>query len=149
MAAPLLSEQSPATASPRRPISILFLAAAAGAILYVIGELYHVARRAEVKTAAAFGLLVGFLVANGAELVLGMSGWLAACNLPLKIGNGTAATCDTERLSRGLASGLAMRFLSLRERMEKLTAFLELQAAIRVCGKLLDRLRDFFQTRRR
>ena len=57
-----------------RPISILFLAVAAGAILYVIGELYHVARRAEVKTAAAFGLLVGFLVANGTELVLEMSG---------------------------------------------------------------------------
>ena len=56
------------------PISILFLAVAAGAILYVIGELYHVARRAELKTPATLGLLVGFLVANGTELVLEMSG---------------------------------------------------------------------------
>jgi ZIP family zinc transporter len=55
-------------------ISILFLALAAGAILYVIGELYHVARQAELKTSAAIGLLVGFLVANGTELILEMSG---------------------------------------------------------------------------
>jgi len=40
----------------------------------VIGELYHVARQAELKTSAAIGLLVGFLVANGTELILEMSG---------------------------------------------------------------------------
>jgi ZIP family zinc transporter len=55
-------------------ISILFLALAAGAILYVIGELYHVARRAEMKHAATWGLLTGFLLAYGTELVLEISG---------------------------------------------------------------------------
>jgi hypothetical protein len=42
--------------------------------LYVIGELYHVARRAGVKHAAAWGLLIGFFLAYGTELVLEMSG---------------------------------------------------------------------------
>jgi ZIP family zinc transporter len=56
------------------PISILFLALAAGAILYVIGELYDVSRRAGLKTAATCGLLIGFLVAYGTELILEMSG---------------------------------------------------------------------------
>jgi zinc transporter, ZIP family len=55
-------------------ISILFLALAAGAILFVIGELYHVARRAGLKHAATWGLLVGFFLAYGTELVLEMSG---------------------------------------------------------------------------
>lgn len=57
-----------------QPISILFLALAAGAILYVIGELYHVARRADVKYIAMGGLLTGFLLAYGTEIVLEMAG---------------------------------------------------------------------------
>ncbi len=57
-----------------QPISILFLALAAGAILYVIGELFHVARRAGAKYVAMGGLLIGFLLAYGTELVLELSG---------------------------------------------------------------------------
>ncbi len=55
-------------------LSILFLALAAGAILYVIGELYHVARRPGVKQLAMSGLLVGFLVAYGTDLILKIAG---------------------------------------------------------------------------
>jgi len=55
-------------------LSILFLALAAGAILYVIGELYHVARRPGLKHVAMWGLLVGFVLAYGTELVLQVVG---------------------------------------------------------------------------
>jgi hypothetical protein len=55
-------------------VSILFLALAAGAILYVIGELYHVARRPGVKSIAMTGLLVGFFVAYGTDLILKIAG---------------------------------------------------------------------------
>jgi ZIP family zinc transporter len=57
-----------------QPLSILFLALAAGAILYVIGELFHSARRPGLKQIAMWGLLVGFLLAYGTELVLEMAG---------------------------------------------------------------------------
>lgn len=57
-----------------QPLSILFLAVAAGAILFVIGELYHVARRSGMKYAAMWGLLVGFLLAYATELVLELAG---------------------------------------------------------------------------
>ena len=56
------------------PLSVLFLALASGAILYVIGELFHVARRPGLKAVAMWGLLVGFLVAFGTELVLEIAG---------------------------------------------------------------------------
>jgi ZIP family zinc transporter len=55
-------------------LSVLFLSLAAGAILYVIGELYHVARRPGLKHLAMSGLLIGFVLAYGAELVLGLAG---------------------------------------------------------------------------
>jgi zinc transporter, ZIP family len=55
-------------------LSVLFLSLAAGAILYVIGELYHVARRPGLKHLAMSGLLVGFVLAYGTELVLGIVG---------------------------------------------------------------------------
>ncbi len=55
-------------------LSILFLSLAAGAILYVIGELYHVARRPGLKHMAMWGLLVGFLLAYGTELILKIAG---------------------------------------------------------------------------
>jgi ZIP family zinc transporter len=55
-------------------LSVLFLALAAGAILYVIGELYHVARRPGLKHLAMSGLLIGFVLAYGTELVLGFVG---------------------------------------------------------------------------
>ena len=57
-----------------QPLSVLFLALAAGAILYVIGELYHVARRPGLKQTAMAGLLLGFLLAYGTELVLTAAG---------------------------------------------------------------------------
>ncbi|MBI1802431.1 MAG: ZIP family metal transporter [Chloroflexi bacterium] len=57
-----------------QPLSILFLALAAGAILYVISELYHVARRSGTKHIEMSGLLVGFLLAYGTELILEMAG---------------------------------------------------------------------------
>lgn len=56
------------------PLSVLFLALAAGAILYVIGELFHVARRPGLKHVAMWGLMLGFLIAYGTELVLEMAG---------------------------------------------------------------------------
>jgi ZIP family zinc transporter len=57
-----------------RPLSVLFLSLAAGAILFVIGELYHVARRPGVKSTAMWGLLVGFFLAYGTDLVLKIAG---------------------------------------------------------------------------
>lgn len=56
------------------PLSILFLALAAGAILYIIGELYNVARRPGLKQPAMWGLLVGFFLAYGTDLVLKIAG---------------------------------------------------------------------------
>jgi zinc transporter, ZIP family len=55
-------------------LSILFLALAAGAILYVIGELFNVARRLGFKYAAMSGLLLGFLLGYGTDLLLKVAG---------------------------------------------------------------------------
>lgn len=55
-------------------LSVLFLSLAAGAILYVIGELYHVARQPGLKPMAMWGLLVGFFLAYGTELFLKIAG---------------------------------------------------------------------------
>ncbi len=57
-----------------RPLSVLFLSLAAGAILYIIGELYNIARRPGVKSTAMLGLLVGFFLAYGTDLVLKIAG---------------------------------------------------------------------------
>lgn len=54
--------------------SILFLSLAAGAILYVLGELFHGGRRYGLKFVGASGLLLGFLLAYGTELVLTLAG---------------------------------------------------------------------------
>jgi zinc transporter, ZIP family len=56
------------------PLSILFLSLAAGAILFIIGELYNVARRPDVKSIAMTGLLVGFFIAYGTDLMLTVAG---------------------------------------------------------------------------
>ena len=56
------------------PLAVLFLALAAGAILYVMGELFHVARNDGMKHIAMLGLLVGFLMAFATELVLQIAG---------------------------------------------------------------------------
>ncbi|MCL4395316.1 MAG: zinc permease [Chloroflexi bacterium] len=55
-------------------LSVLFLSVAAGAIIYVVGELYYVARYAGLKQTAMWGLVVGFLVAFGTDLVLALAG---------------------------------------------------------------------------
>jgi len=47
-----------------------FLAVAAGALLYVVNELFHVGRRLSTPTSFAWGLLLGFLVAYSTDLVL-------------------------------------------------------------------------------
>ena len=56
------------------PLAILFLSFAAGAILFVIGELYNTARRLGARQVAMWGLLAGFLLAYGTELVLELAG---------------------------------------------------------------------------
>jgi zinc transporter, ZIP family len=55
-------------------VSVLFLALAAGAILYVIGELQHAGRKIGAHDVAMVGLLTGFLVAYGTDLVLHAAG---------------------------------------------------------------------------
>jgi hypothetical protein len=50
--------------------SVLFLALAAGAIAYVIGELQHVNRKIGSHQMGMLGLLCGFLVAYGTDLLL-------------------------------------------------------------------------------
>jgi ZIP family zinc transporter len=49
---------------------VAFLAVAAGALLYVVNELFHVGRRLSTPTTFAWGLLFGFLVAYATDLVL-------------------------------------------------------------------------------
>lgn len=51
-------------------VSVLFLALAAGAIVYVVGELQHVGRRIGNHEAGMAGLLVGFLAGYGTDLLL-------------------------------------------------------------------------------
>ena len=51
-------------------IYVLFLALAAGAILYVINEMFHIGRRLNSPVALAWGLLLGFLFAYGTDLFL-------------------------------------------------------------------------------
>lgn len=50
--------------------AIAFLAVAAGALLYVLNELFHLGRRISTPPTFAWGLLLGFLVAFGTDLVL-------------------------------------------------------------------------------
>lgn len=52
------------------PMSVLFLALAAGALLYILGELFHIARRNGAKSQIAWGLFAGFVFAYLTELVL-------------------------------------------------------------------------------
>jgi zinc transporter, ZIP family len=57
-----------------RALSILFLSLAAGALIYIIGELFHMNWRGPTKQAASLGFLSGFLFAFLAELVLVLAG---------------------------------------------------------------------------
>jgi ZIP family zinc transporter len=49
---------------------VAFLAIAAGALLYVVNELFHVGRRLSTPPAFAWGMLLGFLTAYATDLVL-------------------------------------------------------------------------------
>ena len=50
--------------------SIAFLAVAAGAILYVLNELFNLGRKISTPTTFAWGLLAGFLIAFATDLFL-------------------------------------------------------------------------------
>jgi len=51
-------------------IYVLFLALAAGALFYVVNEMFHIGRRLNSPAAMAWGLLLGFLLAYGTDLFL-------------------------------------------------------------------------------
>jgi len=51
-------------------LSVAFLALAAGALLYVLNELFHIGRRLCSPPQFAWGLLLGFLTAYGTDLFL-------------------------------------------------------------------------------
>jgi zinc transporter ZupT len=51
-------------------LSVLFLTLAAGAIIFVIGEMLHVARRVGFIEIGVIGLALGFLFAYGTDLIL-------------------------------------------------------------------------------
>ena len=51
-------------------IYVLFLALAAGALLYVINEMFHIGRRVNSPVAMGWGLLLGFLLAYATDLFL-------------------------------------------------------------------------------
>jgi ZIP family zinc transporter len=55
-------------------VSILFLALAAGAIVYVVGELQHAGRKIGSHDVATLGLLAGFLAGFGTDLLLHAAG---------------------------------------------------------------------------
>lgn len=55
-------------------IYVLFLALAAGALLYVINEMFHIGRRVNSPVAMGWGLLLGFLLAYGTDLFLTYTG---------------------------------------------------------------------------
>jgi ZIP family zinc transporter len=52
---------------------VAFLAIAAGALLYVVNELFNVGRKLSTPPTFAWGLLLGFLTAYGTDLVLTFS----------------------------------------------------------------------------
>jgi len=51
-------------------IYVLFLALAAGALIYVINEMFHVGRRVTSAAGLGWGILLGFLVAYATDLFL-------------------------------------------------------------------------------
>jgi hypothetical protein len=55
-------------------MSVLFLSLAAGALLYIIGELFQMNWRAATKIPASWGILAGFLFAFLTDLVLVYAG---------------------------------------------------------------------------
>jgi ZIP family zinc transporter len=57
-----------------RALSVLFLSLAAGALIYIVGELFQMNWRGPTKQAAGLGFLSGFLFAYLAEMVLVLAG---------------------------------------------------------------------------
>jgi zinc transporter, ZIP family len=55
-------------------VFILFLALAAGAIIYVVAELLGMAKRFKAPTIVMWGLLIGFLLGYATDLILTFSG---------------------------------------------------------------------------
>ena len=55
-------------------VFVLFLALAAGALIYVIQEMFNLGRRMNAAPALAWGVLVGFLAAYGTNLILIFAG---------------------------------------------------------------------------
>ena len=55
-------------------MSVLFLSLAAGALVYIIGELFRINWRSTIKWQASWGLLAGFLFAYLTDLVLVFAG---------------------------------------------------------------------------
>ncbi len=53
---------------------VLFLALATGALFYIIGEMFAVGRRFRQPLWSAWGIVVGFLVAYGTDLILTIGG---------------------------------------------------------------------------
>ena len=53
---------------------VLFLSLAAGALVYIIGELFNLNRRPETKFPAGLGILIGFLVGYFTDLILTIGG---------------------------------------------------------------------------
>ena len=53
-----------------QPMEIFFLSLAAGAILYIIGELLHLGRVLKGEALAEVGLLVGFFLGFGTEMLI-------------------------------------------------------------------------------
>ncbi|GMR05033.1 MAG: hypothetical protein BMS9Abin23_0958 [Thermodesulfobacteriota bacterium] len=51
-------------------LELLFLTVAAGAILYIVGELIHLGKRQGQHRMAMVGILIGFFLAYGSELVI-------------------------------------------------------------------------------
>jgi ZIP family zinc transporter len=56
------------------PVSILFLALAAGSILYVVIELLHVCRNFASKLVVTWGILLGLFVGFATDFVLVAAG---------------------------------------------------------------------------
>jgi ZIP family zinc transporter len=57
-----------------RAASVLFLALAAGALVYIIGELFQMNWRSSTKLEASWGFLAGFVFAFATDLVLVLAG---------------------------------------------------------------------------
>ena len=55
-------------------VYVLFLSLAAGSIIYVLGQLLPLVRRAQMQQLVMMGLVIGFTVAYGTDLVLVAAG---------------------------------------------------------------------------